>query len=142
MHYSDIRGHFNSNHLSGVTVKINCKEKEFKRIESRLYEWGVWIVKCIKSQAEGYPSQSTLISAMQGSRSTAPKYPYDNRYAEEVNAIVLDMEKAHPDWGDVLRREYTDVGSQSSKAKNAGLTRFDYRINLGKAKAWVEARLR
>ncbi len=127
-------------HINIVSFKPSKKNKnEFKRIEYRLREWGVWVVKSV-TNGLGYPSQSTLVTALQGSRSTAPHYPKDNAYAEEVHALVVAMGRRHPDWKAVLDCEYTEAGTQERKALKLGFgSKRAYQLILDKAKSWVES---
>ncbi len=114
--------------------------KEFKNVEFRLHEWGLWVVASIE-HGLGYPSQSTIVSALSGSRATGPKYLKDNINAEEVHIIVHELTLRHPEWVTVLKMEYTEPGVQVIKAKRLKIARFKYRNFLDKAKAWIEARL-
>lgn len=110
------------------------------QINFRLKEWGNWFIACV-TQGLGYPGQSTIVSAKQGSRSTAPLYPKDNSYAEEINTIVNEMKQIHPDWVTVLKEEYTEPGPQVDKIKKLGISRPVYRNRLEFAKTWIEAKL-
>lgn len=112
----------------------------FIQINFRLREWGLWFVACV-TQGLGYPGQSTLVSAKQGSRSTAPLYPKDNAHAEEVHQIIIELQDIHPDWVTVLKQEYTESGCQQDKIRRLGINRTIYRNKLEFAKTWIEAKL-
>ena len=114
--------------------------KGLKMVDRRLKEWGLWYVRSLVGGL-GAPSQSTLVTALQGSRSTAPFYPKDNSYAEEVNEIVNIMRNRHPEWAAVVSAEYTSVGHQKDKAQQVGMTLALYRVTLNTGRAWVDAKL-
>jgi hypothetical protein len=123
-----------------LIIKKLLKRKLSKMVDRRLKEWGLWFVRSVVGGL-GAPSQSTLVTALQGSRSTAPFYPKDNTYAEEVNDILNSMRKRHPGWANVVSVEYTSVGTQKIKAKNTGMSLTIYKNTLDSARAWVDARL-
>lgn len=116
-------------------------EKKIVMLDLRLIQWGYWYCKCVKSQAAGYPSKSTTVTALEGSRSTCPIYPKDNRLAEDVNNIILHLGALFPDRREVIIKEYTEEGAQIEKAKKMGLSRTGYRTLLELAKTWIHAKL-
>lgn len=116
------------------------KYKELASTHFRLKEWGYWKSKC-EGYGLGFPTKSIIISAVEGSRSTAPIYPPDNQYAEEVNDIIIVLRERHPEWEKVIKLEYVDPGTQSDKAIKLKLTRSSYLQILTSGKIWVDARL-
>lgn len=131
----------NTGYITANGIVYLPKKNEFKRVDARLREWGKWVIKCI-TDGLGYPTQSTMVTAMQGSKSTAPRYPHDNSYAEEVHELVLAMARRHPDWEVVLKLEYTEPGTQIEKSSSIGLSRTKYNSILDKVKSYIEAGLK
>jgi hypothetical protein len=111
-----------------------------RQADYRLREWGLWWVKSL-AQGLGHPSRSTLVSALEGSRSTAPFYPKDNERAEEIHQIILDMVHKCPDLVSIIKFEYTENGSQSEKMRRLKIKPFIYRKTLDRGITWVASRI-
>lgn len=110
--------------------------------EVRLREWARWYVQSLE-EGLGYPSKSTLVTALQGSRSTVPHYVKDNQSAEEVHKIYLQLQKIYPIRAEVLKQEYTRDKNQTVEvvARKLGLQKRNYYTLLSLAKTFVEAKL-
>ena len=112
-------------------------------VESELLNWGRWIVKCTVG-GMGYPSQSTLVTALQGSRSTTtPTLPTNNE-AERVEGVVKRIEGDNKSWGVVLRKHYTrsDEVLVDEVVKALEMPKRTYFYQLGMARKKVELFLR
>lgn len=131
-----------SGYISSQNIAPKVKRSEFKRVNSRLKEWGQWRCKILEDSL-GYPKQSTVVTALQGSHSTGPRnLPY-NPWAEEIDKIVINQMRAwHPDWAHIVIIEYTTGGLQLEKIKLSGLKKSTYFSILDKARAWVEAKIK
>lgn len=114
------------------------EEGDYDLLHARLQEWGLWINKCIESQANGHRKKSTIVSALEGSRSTAPVYPPDNSRAEEIEAIMMQIKIRHSLYAAVLKQEYCEPGTGLEKARRVGRSRSFYYDNLKMAMAMVE----
>jgi hypothetical protein len=112
-------------------------------LESRLLHWGNWLVKTLTSGI-GYPSQSTLVTALQGSPSTVAHYLPDNPDAEQIEKLVLEMSLKHKVWATVLRRHYTRENGQTadSVAKALEMQPRIYSYHLSMGRRWVEKQLK
>jgi hypothetical protein len=112
-------------------------------LESRLLHWGNWLVKTLTSGI-GYPAQSTLVTALQGSPSTVAHYLPDNPDAEQIEKLVLEMAKKHKVWATVLRRHYTRENGETAERAAKALEMPDrtYRYRLHMARKWMEKRLK
>lgn len=88
--------------------KYDCTQMKGKivLVERRLQHWGRWLLKSL-TNGLGYPSQATVVTAMQGSPATAHAPTPDNPEAEEINVIVKELAIAHKIWADVLNQHYT-----------------------------------
>lgn len=106
-------------------------------VERELLNWGRWLVKCTVGGL-GYPSQSTVVTAMQGSPSTTtPKLP-TNPDAERVEGVVKRVEADHKIWGGVLRKHYMrELDATAEEVAIAmeipGRT-YRYYLNMGRKK--------
>lgn len=106
-------------------------------VENRLLSWGRWLVKCL-AHGISYPSQSTLVTALQGSPATASTPLPDDSDAEQVERIVRKMHFEHKQWAEVLRKHYTrDLdtnGEDVAKAMEVPRRTYFYYLNMGRKK--------
>jgi hypothetical protein len=92
----------------------------------------------------GYPSQATVVTAMQGSPSTASPHIPDNPEAEEVNRGVKKLEQDKKLWADVLNKHYTrDLDKTiDDVAKSMQLPDRTYRYYLNMGRKYIEKYLK
>lgn len=109
--------------------------------EFRLKEWGYWKVKDMSGEV-GWPSQSTIVTACQGSRATVPHYPKDNQRAEIIDGLINEMKEDFPIWGEVVKAEYVSEGTQTFKlTKTSVKSLAHYRAILENVKVWIYANI-
>jgi len=110
---------------------------KFVLVEKELLNWGKWLNKCTVGGL-GFPSQSTLVTALQGSRSTTtPSLPTDEN-AERTERAVKRVETQRKASSDVLRKHYTrDLDTKAAiiaKEMQLPLRTYNYYLNLGRKK--------
>jgi hypothetical protein len=112
-------------------------------VEKRLQHWGRWLLKS-STNGLGYPSQATVVTAMQGSPSTASPHIPDNPEAEEVNRGVKKLEQDKKLWADVLNKHYTrDLDKTiDDVAKSMQLPDRTYRYYLNMGRKYIEKYLK
>ena len=106
-------------------------------VERELLNWGRWLLKCTVGGL-GYPSQSTVVTALQGSPSTAAPNLPTNPEAETVERVVKRVETDNKIWGVVLRKHYTrsdnETADQVADAIEIPQRTYRYYLNLGRKK--------
>jgi hypothetical protein len=121
--------------------KYDCSQMSGKIVllERRLQNWGRWLLKSLNNGL-GYPGQSTLVTALQGSRATAKPPQPDNPEAEEIDAIVKKMAEQNKGWAEVLNQHYTraDNVKVSAVAIAMELPEQTYYHYLKKGRKYVE----
>jgi hypothetical protein len=112
-------------------------------VERRLQNWGRWLLKSV-TNGLGYPSQSTMVTALQGSPATASAPLPDDPEAEEVNAAVKKLEQDKKLWADVLKQHYTrDLDKTlDDVAKSMQLPDRTYRYYLNMGRKYIEKYLK
>jgi hypothetical protein len=104
-------------------------------IENRLNHWGRWLFKSL-TNGLGYPSQSTLVTAMQGSPATATSPLPDDPDAEEVNRAVRKLGADKKLWADVLKQHYSRELDQTLDDVAAAMEipgrTYRYYLNMGR----------
>lgn len=108
--------------------------------ELRLKEWGAWLVKIMEGGI-GYPSQATLVTALQGSRSTAIRHIPDNPRAEEIDAIYNHLLAIYPLRAKIMKAHYTSKEHPRENAYKYALPLRQYYQLLLLARTFVEAKL-
>lgn len=106
-------------------------------VERELLNWGKWLLKCTVNGL-GYPSQSTVVTALQGSPSTnSPNLP-NNPDAESVERAVKRIDTENKLWGCVLRKHYTrDIDSTADEvalSMEIPPRTYRYYLNMGRKK--------
>lgn len=88
--------------------KYDCTQMTSKivLVERRLQNWGRWLLKSL-TNGLGYPSQATVVTALQGSPATAQQPTPDNPEAEEIDSIIKKLAAHNKIWADVLNQHYT-----------------------------------
>lgn len=107
----------------------------------RLRDWGNWRAKFLNNGL-GCPTQSTLVTALQGSRSTVPHYPPHNPLAEEIDGILCLLQETDRSIWDVANYEYTEAGTQKEKIRRLAIRKFEYQDRLKAALAWTLSALK
>jgi hypothetical protein len=106
-------------------------------IESRLLHWGNWLCRCITAGI-GYPAQSTLVTALQGSPATATRPIPDDHDAEQVDIIVRKIGTESPKQEQILRKHYTrdngDTADEVAASMEMPRRNYFYYLNLGRKK--------
>jgi hypothetical protein len=106
-------------------------------VERELLNWGKWLLKCTVGGLD-YPSQSTLVTALQGSRSTSSPHLPTNPDAERTEAAVKRVEQDNKRWGEVLRKHYTRELNETADKIAAQLElparTYRYYLNMGRKK--------
>jgi hypothetical protein len=112
-------------------------------VERRLQHWGRWLLKNL-TNGLGYPSQATVVTAMQGSPATAHAPLPDDPEAEEVNDGIKKLEADKKFWADVLKQHYTrDLDKTADDvAKSMELPDRTYRYYLNMGRKYVEKYLK
>jgi hypothetical protein len=112
-------------------------------VERRLQHWGRWLLKSV-TNGLGYPSQSTMVTALQGSPATASAPLPDDPEAEEVNVAVKKLEQDKKLWADVLKQHYTrDLDKTlDDVAKSMQLPDRTYRYYLNMGRKYIEKYLK
>jgi hypothetical protein len=125
-------GMFDNLDFSGVTGKTVFVERE-------LLNWGRWLVKCTV-KGLGYPTQSTTVTATQGSPATNTPILPTNPDAERVDGIVKRIERDHKTWADVLKKHYTRADSEKAEdvAAEMELAKSTYFYYLNMARKKIE----
>jgi hypothetical protein len=104
-------------------------------IEKRLQHWGRWLLKNL-TNGLGYPSQATVVTALQGSPATATAHTPDDPDAEEVNRGIKKLEMDHKRWAEVLNKHYTrelDMNADAiAKAMELPERTYRYYLNMGR----------
>lgn len=104
-------------------------------VESRLQHWGRWLLKSL-TNGLGYPSQSTVVTALQGSPATASAPLPDDPDAEEVNNAVRKLEADKKLWAEVLNKHYTrglDAKAEDvAKEMELTIRTYFYYLNMGR----------
>lgn len=106
-------------------------------VERELLNWGRWTLKCTIG-GMGYPSQSTTVTALQGSPSTTTPHLPTNPDAERVESVVKRIDKEHKSWGSVLRKHYTRdldaTADEVAKSLEIPARTYRYYLNMGRKK--------
>jgi hypothetical protein len=112
-------------------------------VERRLQHWGRWLLKSL-TNGLGYPSQATVVTAMQGSPATASAPTPDDPEAEQVNIGIRKLEQDKKLWADVLKQHYTrDLDKTiDDVAKSMQLPDRTYRYYLNMGRKYIEKYLK
>lgn len=106
-------------------------------VERELLNWGSWLLKCTTGGL-GYPSQSTTVTAMQGSPSTGSPILPHNPDAERTELAVKRIDKENKMWGSVLRKHYmrelNETADQVAKGMELPPRTYRYHLNMGRKK--------
>lgn len=118
-------------------------DEKIVMVERRLQNWGAWLLKCLAAGL-GYPSQSTLVTALQGSPATAAAPLPDDPEAEQVDKAVKKLELDKRAWAEVLINHYTRELDRAADevAKAMGLPGRTYRYYLNMGRKYVEKQLK
>ena len=84
----------------------NLQDDKIILIESRLLHWGNWLVRATIGGL-GYPSKSTIVTALQGRGCATVQHSPDDPEAEEVEAAVKKLEREIKRHAEALRAHYT-----------------------------------
>lgn len=112
-------------------------------VEKRLLHWGRWLLKSL-TNGLGYPSQATVVTAMQGSPATASAPMPDDPEAEEVNRGIKKLEADKILWAHVLKKHYTRElnANADDVAKSMELPDRTYRYYLNMGRKYIEKYLK
>lgn len=112
-------------------------------VEKRLQHWGRWLLKNL-TNGLGYPSQATVVTAMQGSPATASTPLPDDPDAEQVNDAVKKLETDKRFWADVIKKHYTRELDQTADdvAKEMQIPARTYRYYLNMGRKYIEKYLK
>lgn len=114
-------------------------------LERRLEHWAEW---CLKQSDHGlgYPKRSLEARMQEGYGFFEKTYKRNghipvNPAAEEVESSISELAQYQATLAKVLRLEYTQKGTQASKAHimQTSVSHFKHLLNL--AKAWLAGRL-
>jgi hypothetical protein len=111
--------------------------RETVLVEHELLNWGKWLLKCTIG-GMGYPSQSTTVTALQGSPSTTTPHLPTNPDAERVESVVKRIDNENKTWGSVLRKHYMrDLDATADEVANSmeiPARTYRYYLNMGRKK--------
>lgn len=112
-------------------------------VETRLLQWADW---CGSGNwyGLGYPSTSIVYRIMTEGviiNSTAPKHIPDNKEAEEIEALIVELGKHSEQLAIALRINYITGGSMRYKAKKFAIHREKLTHQVNMARQWMAGRL-
>jgi len=112
-------------------------------VDKRLDEWAVWFSEG-NFYGLGFPTSTheyTLMTKGVHIKSTAPwELPY-NQDAEEIEALVVELESQGANMAAALRKQYFGQGAFVDRAKQIGVSYQQFRICIGMARQWLAGRL-
>lgn len=114
-------------------------EEKAVLVESRLIAWAKWHLRCTIGGL-GYPTQCSVLNALQGSPGTgSPPLP-DDPEAEETDKAVKKLTAENRKWGDVINAHYTREIDTSAEvvAKKMELSARTYFYYLNMGRKYIE----
>lgn len=119
-------------------------EEDLKHyLEERLYIWAEWYSRG-NFYGLGYPSCSIEYRLMREgvlTRSTAPRPLPSNELAEEIEALVSEMNRYNHQMAMALRHQYFNRGSLRAKAKEMQISHMQFKRYVDMAEQWLIGRL-
>ena len=111
-------------------------------VDQRLEEWANWYAKG-NLYGLGYPTCSHEYKVMKSDfiRSTAQQTLPCNESAEQIEALVVEMESQGGKLASALRQQYFGSGSAVKRAKALGISYPQFRVYIGMARQWLAGRL-
>lgn len=123
-------------------------EKFMKYVDARLDQWAAWY-STGNSYGLGYPRRSMehlLMTEAVMSKSVTSKYLPCNEDAEEIEALVVEMENQNKKMASILRHYYFEPGTLRSQAKKFSSDNFSiswkkFKDYVDMARCWLAGRL-
>lgn len=123
-------------------------EKYIKYVEQRLDDWAAWFSSG-NSYGLGYPRRTiehVLMTEGIVSKTTKPQPLPCNEEAEEIEALVVEMEKQNNKMAYILRHHYFEPGALRAKAhsyskQHAEVSYRKFKEYVDMAKQWLAGRL-
>lgn len=123
-------------------------EKFMKYVDARLDQWAAWY-STGNSYGLGYPRRSMehlLMTEAAVSKSVKTKYLPCNEEAEEIEALVLEMEAQNKKMAFILRHYYFEPGALRSQVKKFSSDNFSiswkkFKDYVDMARCWLAGRL-
>jgi hypothetical protein len=125
---------------------IDMKERvgeTMQKVEDRLIEWAEWASHG-NWFGVGYSQCSVVYRLMTTGmliKSTAPYIEPNNEEAEEMEALICELQNQNNDLANALRIHYLMSGSLRYKAKKFSISRDRLTYHLDMARQWLAGRL-
>lgn len=118
-------------------------ENFIQYVHERLEQWAEWYSND-NSYGLGYSNRSIEYVLMQEGayiKSTAPKQLPSNIEAEEIEALVIEIDKQNKKMALALRIQYFGRRKSKDRSETLGISATQFRVYVDMARQWLAGRL-